>query len=73
MPERMFNVLRSFRVRELRWELDTGNYLHNALLYPIFYLLNLQNASTGINFLGRNGIRIRVGNRLMRMLFAFFK
>ncbi|MFD2517037.1 hypothetical protein [Salinimicrobium flavum] len=73
MPERIFNVLRSFRVRELRWELDTGNYRHNALLYPIFYLLNLQDASAGINFLGRNGIRIRVGNSLMRMLFAFFK
>ena len=47
-------LLRSFEVRRFLLDIDTGDYVFNAKMYPIFMLLNRYVASFHINFQGRN-------------------
>jgi hypothetical protein len=64
-------ILRSFRVKAFRIELDTGNPMLNARLFPIFYLLRKQGREVGINFLGRNQVLVRIANRPIYILNTF--
>ncbi len=65
------NILRSFRVRHFRLELDTDDYVWNAFLYPLFYFVNRPGRQLSVNFEGRTNLQLEVENRLIRMLWAF--
>ncbi len=65
------NILRSFRVRYFRLELDTDDYVWNAFLYPLFYFVNRPGRQLSVNFEGRTNLQLEVENRLIRMLWAF--
>jgi hypothetical protein len=70
-PEKALRLIRSFRVRYFRCDLDTGNPVLNARLYPAFYLLDRTLGGFGINFQDHNRLALRVENRPLRILRAF--
>ena len=63
-------LLRSFRVKAFRLELDTGNPVLNARLFPMCFLLGKHGGDVGINFLGRNNILLQIANRPIYILNA---
>ena len=69
-PQKALSLLRSFRVRYFSWDLDTGNPVLNARLYPVFYLLDPTQGRVRINFCDHNRLALRIANRPMRMLRA---
>lgn len=66
-------VGRTFRLRTCEVDLDTGDYVLNAYLYPVFARLTRRNCRLRVGFNGKTHVRIRVENRLYRMLFAFLR
>lgn len=74
---RKFNVslvkrlLRSFKVRRFRLEIDTGNPMLNARLYPLLFLLDRQAGDIRVNFVNRNHLLLQLTNRPIRLLNAF--
>ncbi|TNF73948.1 MAG: hypothetical protein EP302_03430 [Bacteroidetes bacterium] len=68
---RVKRLLNSFRVKSFRLELDTGNPVLNAKLYPWVYFIGQQAGDVGINFLGRNYISLQIVNRPIYILNAF--
>ncbi len=66
-------LMRSFRVRRFRWDLDTGNPALNARLYPVFFLLDRTLGGFGINFQDQNQLALHLVNRPVRILLALSK
>lgn len=64
-------LLQSFEVKAFRVEIDTGNPLLNARLFPLTYLLGPHVDAVGINFMGRNDILLQITNRPIYILNAF--
>ena len=69
----LLRLIRSFRVRQFRWERDSGNPVLNARLYPLFCLLDHTLGGFGINFQDRNQLELRLVNRPVRILLALVK
>ena len=65
-------LLQSFRVKSFRLELDTGNPVLNAKLYPLLFLPGLRTWDVGVNFLGRNHVSLQIVNRPIYILNALF-
>lgn len=70
-PGQVRKILRSFRVKAFHIEIDTGNPVLNARLFPIVYLLGKQGREAEINFLGRNRVLVRIANRPIYILNTF--
>lgn len=70
--DRAGKLLKSFRVKSFRLELDTGNPVLNAKLYPLLFLPGLRTWDVGINFLGRNHVSLQIVNRPIYILNALF-
>lgn len=64
-------LVRSFRVKAFRLNLDTDDYLQNSYLYPFFHLLSNNNRQLTINYRGETELLLIVENRVARMLIAF--
>jgi hypothetical protein len=64
-------LIRSFRVKTLCLEIDTGNPVLNARLIPLSYVLGRRIGTIGINFRNRNFILVHVVNRPVNILKAF--
>ncbi len=64
-------LLRSFKVRRFRMEIDTGDPVLNARLYPLFFLLDRQAGDIRLNFVNRNHLLLQLTNRPIRLLNAF--
>ena len=75
MGQRLWRVLRSFKVRQLELDLDTGSVQWNAYLWPLFYFLRFRHAlrHLHINYNGRVEAALHIENRLARMLWAFIR
>ena len=72
-PARILGLLKSFRIREFQWELDTGHPAFNAQLFPAFYLAGQLWGTTHLNFEGRNSLVLHLENRPIRMLIAWLR
>lgn len=64
-------LLRSFKVKRLLVELDTGNFITNAKLYPVFAILNHHVGAFHINFEGRNRMALHIRNRPISIIKSF--
>ncbi|MFX0557888.1 hypothetical protein ACOCEA_13900 [Maribacter sp. CXY002] len=64
----ILRMLRSFKVKEFLLFLDTGNYMLNAQLYPIFFVLNQHYGVFNINFEGKNQLVLQLHNRPIYIL-----
>lgn len=69
--KKMVRILKSFRVRRFRVEIDTDDYVLNAYLFPVFHLLS--RGRLQINFNGRNDIQIEITNRIGRIAWAWLR
>jgi len=56
-------ILKSFKVKQLRLNIDTGDCILNAKLYPFFSFLNYHIGCFNVNFKGRNHLKIELENR----------
>jgi len=63
-------IARTFKVRHCRLWIDTGDYLWNAWLFPLGWLMRKPNVGVWINFQGKNEGSLLVENRLGRVLWA---
>ncbi|MGB5820785.1 MAG: hypothetical protein WBG90_14965 [Saonia sp.] len=64
-------VLRSFKVKYLLVDVDTGNCVLNAKLYPLFAFLNYSKGTFRINFEGRNNMALHMQNRPIFIIKSF--
>ncbi len=68
---KMVQLLKSFEVKRFALDMDTGDYVANAKMYPVFVLLNRYVASFHINFEDRNRLVLDIRNRPYRILKTF--
>ncbi|MDH3650727.1 MAG: hypothetical protein OEQ53_13670 [Saprospiraceae bacterium] len=66
------HLLQSFHVKAMKLDLDTGDFIHNSYLYPIFHVLNRRDKQLNINFEGRTEILLIIQNRPYRIIAAWF-
>ena len=64
-------LIKSFEVKRFLLELDTGNCITNARLYPVFSLLQFQGISCGVNFDHKNTLVLHLQNRPIRIIKSF--
>ncbi|MEJ2163676.1 MAG: hypothetical protein P8X60_10320, partial [Robiginitalea sp.] len=63
-------LMRSFKVRRFRMEIDTGDPVLNAKLYPLFFHLERHAGSIRLNFINRNHLLLQITNRPINLLKA---
>ena len=66
-------MLRSFKVKRILLDIDTGDWILNSKLYPIFGFLNYHVGTFNINFEGRNRLALHMQNRPIYILKSFIK
>ena len=64
-------LLKSFKIKKMHVDIDTGNCISNAKLYPIFALLNYKRGGWNINFEGRNQLVLYIQNRPIDIIKSF--
>ncbi|MCB0471663.1 MAG: hypothetical protein KDC56_01250 [Flavobacteriaceae bacterium] len=67
----MGQLLRSFTVKKLWLNIDTGDTIANAKLFPVCWLLNYTKGTFTVNFEGRNELVLHLQNRPIRILRSF--
>jgi len=74
---RKFNIktglrlLKSFKIKTIFVDIDTGDCIVNAKLYPIFSFLNYYKKGFYINFKGNNRIILSIQNRPIYIIKSF--
>ena len=69
--KQIYQLIKSFRVRDVTMDIDTGNCITNAKLFPVFTLLNYSVGNFNINFQGRNKLVLLIENRPIRIIKSF--
>ena len=67
----MFRVIRSFEVKKFSLNVDTGNCITNAKLYPAFAFLDFWVGNYQVNFAGQNSLQLHLHNRPYRIIKSF--
>ena len=66
-PKRVLALLRSFKIRQFYVSLDTGDYVNNALLVPLFQWITNYGNQVEVNFNGDTIIRFTASNNIWRL------
>ena len=66
-----YKILKTFKVKKLLVNIDTGDCLLNAKLYPVFVVLNYNFGSFKINFAGRNQMVLYLQNSPFNIIKTF--
>ncbi len=61
--KRIMRLLKSFKVKKFLINIDTGDPILNAKLYPIFSLLNISKGNFNVNFKNINQLTLHLENR----------
>ncbi len=64
-------LLQSFKVKRFLFDIDTGDCILNAELYPLFVLLNYRIGGFRINFEGRNSVELHIYSRPIYLIKSF--
>lgn len=64
-------MLRSFKIKRLYLDVDTGDSITNAKLYPLFAFINYKIGNLNINFEDRNQMILYIQNRPIRIIKSF--
>jgi hypothetical protein len=70
-PRKMLKMLRSFEVKVLYLNLDTGDGMWNGLLTPLFIAASRGNKKLNINYYDEFALRLVIRNRLIRVIYAW--
>lgn len=65
-------LLKSIKVKRLLVNIDTGDCILNAKLYPFFVFLNYKIGKFNINFEGKNQLALHVYSRPIYLIKSFF-
>ena len=66
-------TIHSFRIKQLKASIDTGDFPLNAQLIPLTSRFNDENISIGINFNNTNSLYMRVVTRLYKLTWIIFR
>jgi hypothetical protein len=66
-------LLKTFKIRRLFVNIDTGNCITNAQLFPFIAFLNYKVGHFMINFEGRNQMVLHMQNRPIHIIRSFIK
>ncbi|MBV1923624.1 MAG: hypothetical protein KUG68_06335 [Flavobacteriaceae bacterium] len=66
-----YRLIKSFKVKRLYLDLDTGDCITNAKLYPVFALLNYRKGNFNLNFNGRNKLVLHIQNRPINIIKSY--
>ncbi|NNE78199.1 MAG: hypothetical protein HKN31_14145 [Pricia sp.] len=69
--KKIIGVMKSFKTKQLFLDMDTGDCLMNAKLYPVFTFINYYKGNLNINYLGRNQLVLHLENRPIRIIRSF--
>jgi hypothetical protein len=64
-------ILRSFRIRKLKLNLDTDDFIVNTQLVPVFSSINSKNIMMQVNFEGEASLELDLRTRLGALIWAF--
>ena len=71
---RIFSVVKSFKVIRFYINIDTDDYILNAFLYPLFFVLKKRKGlNIQVNYEGLEELDILIKNNLMRMGIAYLR
>jgi hypothetical protein len=72
---RLFRIPGSFRLTEINVNIDSGDYIVNAYMYPVFgQLHNLRPGwSWNVNYFGEIKLYLILQSSLIRMIYVYFK
>ena len=73
MLRKAIRVMRTFRVTQWEMDVDTGDYVWNAWLYPVGHWMSKGNRHIRVNFRGENEWLLTVENRLYRIVYALIR
>jgi hypothetical protein len=65
------DVMHSFRIRRMRLNIDTDDFMLNVQLVPVFSAINSQNIRMQVNFEGNASLLLDLRTRLGALLWAF--
>ena len=66
-----YRLVKSFKIKRFYLDLDTGDCITNAKLYPIVSLINYKKGNFNINFNGRNKLVLHIQNRPIYIIKSF--
>ena len=69
--EKGLRMLKSFKVKRFLFDIDTGDCILNAKLYPLFALLNYHFGGFIVNFEGRNRVELHIYSRPIYLIKSF--
>jgi len=64
----IYRLLRSFKIKRFFVDVDTGDFVTNAKLIPLFTLLNYTIANFKVNFEGRTHMALHMQNRPIHII-----
>ncbi|MFO7673214.1 MAG: hypothetical protein R6V74_05850 [Lutibacter sp.] len=64
-------MLKSFKVKRLLIDIDTGDCILSAKLYPLFAMLNYHVGGFSVNFQGRNRVELHIYSRPIYLIKSF--
>jgi hypothetical protein len=67
----VLKLIRSFKVKELKVVIDTGDCIANSKWYPLFYFMNEYAGQWAINYEGKNSLQLRLVNRPVYVIKSF--
>ncbi|MGW9685773.1 hypothetical protein [Flagellimonas sp. 2504JD1-5] len=70
-PRKIARLLRSFSIKKLYLNVDTGDFVLNAKLFPLFNFLNHHVGRFNINFNGNNRMVLMASNRPINIIKIF--
>jgi len=68
---KIITLMKSFKIKRLFVNLDTGDCIRNAQMYPLFAFFNYHGGNFNINFEGRNQMVLHLQNRPIRIIRSF--
>ncbi|WP_422079509.1 hypothetical protein [Ulvibacterium sp.] len=68
---KVIRLLKTFTIKKMVVDVDTGDCLLNAKLYPAFVFLNHTAGQFSINFQGRNHFVLSIQNRPLNIIKSF--
>lgn len=71
--KKMRAVFKAIEFRQLELDLDTGSYIRNAWLFPVFFLTSKGARKLRINFSGKTIVHANIRAIPARLLWAFIK
>jgi hypothetical protein len=69
--QKLRRLLRTFKVEDFRCSIDTGDYVQNALLVPVFQVMSQYRDRVSVNFNGEFYLRLVASNSLWRLGTAY--